>query len=63
MDGIAQMIVDILRRKEEEKALGAGQLPPQQATGHVPPAGMGPRGIAPKHGGKTYDQIVAEMGG
>lgn len=64
-DGLVTMIIDILRRKQEEAALnqggamqGAQQPQPQQ----VAPVGL-PRGIEPKHGGKTYDDIVTQMGG
>ena len=63
-DGLVTMIIDILRRKQEEAVLnqggamqGAQQPPPQDA-----PVGL-PRGIEPKHGGKTYDDIVTQMGG
>lgn len=69
MDRLTQMIVDILRRGKETEALNSGGVtagtmppaPPPRAP--MAPAGAGPRGMAPKHDGKTYEQIVAEMGG
>ncbi len=67
--GLVQMIVDLLRKKQEEQAVHAGEpgaqaqmQATQQMPGQAAPAGLGPRGIEPKHGGKTYNEILAEMG-
>ena len=67
MDGITQLIVDMLRKKQEEAALQrggptAGVGAPQRPPASTPPFAM-PVGREPKHGGKTYDEILAEMGG
>ena len=66
MDGITQLIVDLLRKKQETAALNsggptAGTMPqaPQMST---PPFAL-PQGREPKHGGRTYEEIVAAMGG
>ncbi len=62
MDGLVTMIVDILRKKKEEQALG-----PQVYSGGVPKTPPGvlalPRADAPKHAGKTYDSVVDQMVG
>lgn len=58
MDGLVTMIVDILRRKKDEEALGPGVIKRSK-----PPILALPRAEQPKHGGRTYDEIVDEATG
>lgn len=61
---LAQYIVDILRRKQEEAVLNqGGQVVPRVAQ-PAPPgiAAALPRGVEPKHGGKTYEELIDSYG-
>jgi hypothetical protein len=57
MDPLVQMIVDILRRGKETDAVNQG------GSMNAPQASMPamPQGVQPKHGGQTYDNIIAGM--
>ncbi len=71
MDPVVTMIVDLLRRKQENEALnrggptaGAMQAPQAPARPAAPaPSGQGllPRAMEPKHDGRSYEEIIAEM--
>ncbi len=64
MSGLTEMIIDLLRRKKEEEALNqGGQVLPPQGPAQAAMRPALPQGIEPKHGGKTYDDIVKQMGG
>ncbi len=56
MDPIVQMIVDVLRRGKENRALNQGG--PTAGAGARP---MVPRAVEPKHEGVPYEEIVARM--
>ena len=62
---IATMIVDILRRKKEEAALNQGGLVAGTQAAQAQGPGLGgmlPRGVEPKHGGKTYEELIDSYG-
>ncbi len=70
MDGLTQAIVDFLRRGKEEEALARGgpvagaqnaALQARPSAAQMAPAGMGPRGVAPKHNGEDINEIIARM--
>lgn len=61
---ISQYIVDLLRRKKETAALNQGGMvvPPPVRP---PASGISqalPRGVEPKHGGKTYEELIDSYG-
>jgi hypothetical protein len=55
MDSLVTMIVDILRRGKENRALNQGG----QTAGTRTP--VMPRPIEPRHDGVPYDEIVTQM--
>lgn len=70
MDSLTQMIVDLLRRGKENEALNQGGLTAgtpdaalmeRSSAAQMAPAGMGVRGVAPKHGGEDINEIIARM--
>ena len=60
MDGLVLKIVDLLRSSKENRALNAGG----PAAGATPMSALLPRGVAPKHQGRTIDELadLAERG-
>jgi hypothetical protein len=56
MDSLTTAIVDLLRKKKETEALNRGGV-----TVPAVRPGLLPRATEPKHGGKSYDDIVTEM--
>jgi hypothetical protein len=68
--GLITAIVDRLRRGKEEEALAQGgptvgaqnaALQARSRAAQMAPAGMGLRGVAPKHNGEDINEIIDRM--
>lgn len=60
MDSLVTMIVDLLRNKEESAAVHRGEVRTKAPASQIPVAGAGPRAQEPKHGGRTYEDLINE---